>query len=147
MIALRTALYDLLRGVTYVNTNGETVPINVFFETETPTGKARWPTPAIIIRGVRALTRPADIGWDNYVQTLELDLSLYMKQRSQTYDAEAVRTSVTEQVETLIRGNKTGIGGAQSLKLVSVMDRDWVEEVGILRRDFTLEAYYEEWEG
>jgi len=87
---------------------------------------------------------PADIGWNNYAEKAEITVSLYLKQRADTYDAEAVRNELSKAVDDLIKAHKSGIGGTHYAKIVAVDDRDWVESKGTLRRDFTIEVYKED---
>ena len=68
-------------------------------------------------------------------------LKLYLKLRSTNYDAYSVRDEITAQIESLIKANKAGIGNADYLILSDVRDRDFLEEKGTLRRDFTISVY------
>lgn len=146
MIDARNALKDMLSAVTWTDKNGEVQNVNIYMEEDLDVSrKARYVTPALLIRGQSTFPQPANVGWDEWVDTTEVTVSLYLKLRGGQYDANTVLESITNQIEALSRDNKEGIGGADYLKLTSVDDRGGFEEVGNLRRDFTFELYGASW--
>jgi len=147
VIDVRATLKEELAKLTYTDANGVERNVNVILEEELNDGKARWPTPLIVVRGMSMRVAPADIGWNEYKETADITLSLYVKQRATDYVPELVRGELSRKIEAWVQENKEGINGTTYLKLVSVDDRSWVEAVGTLRRDFTLEVYNATWEG
>jgi hypothetical protein len=142
-MSIKDDLVTLLSQITYTDALGNTKQVNVYKEEDVVAGKVRFKTPALVVRGVRNLTDPIDIGWNIYNELIEIDVSLYTKVRADDYAAAAVKEEITSQFIDLIKANKNGIGGYDYLKLTSITDRDHFEEVGILRRDFSLEMYKE----
>lgn len=142
MIDIRDELKTLLSQITYTDSNGVAQSVNVYFETDVDSkNRIKFVTPALIIRGLRERVYPADIGWTIYEEEGEIDVSLYLKLRSTNYDAYSVRDEISTQLESLIKSNKDGIGNADYLILSDVRDRDFLEEKGTLRRDFTISVY------
>ena len=142
MIDIRDELKTLLSQITYTDANSQTQNVNVYFETDVNSNnRVRFTTPALIIRGLTERLNPVDIGWTYYEEEGEIDVSLYLKLRSTNYDAYSVREEITAQIESLIKANKAGIGNADYLILSDVRDRDFLEEKGTLRRDFTISVY------
>ena len=132
-----------LEKLTYTDAMGETQKVNVYNETEIIRGKSAWETPALVIRGISILTSPITVGWNEFNELGEFTVSLYLKQRTTDYNAGSVREEITQQIEALAKSLKNGIGDAEYLKLTNVIERDWVEKPGTLRRDFTFEVYKE----
>ncbi|MBO8173503.1 MAG: hypothetical protein H0Z33_16670 [Bacillaceae bacterium] len=144
MTNYRDALKELLAAVTYTTMRGEQSSANVYLEEEVTGGKARFKTPALIVRGEREVILPADIGWNYYAETYEIDVTLYLKLRSDMYNAFTVREDITSQITALSRQYKEGFTSEDIyVKLMEVTDRNYVEEVGILRRDFSFEVHKE----
>lgn len=138
-----TAFKAELEKLTYTDIDGVAKNVNVYRETEILDGKASYPTPALIIRGVTMLNTPITIGWGNFSQLGEFTVSLYLKQRASDYSAIAVKEELTTKIIDLAKTLKDGIGDAEYLRLINIIERDWVEKPGILRRDFVFEVYKE----
>ncbi|MBO8180789.1 MAG: hypothetical protein H0Z19_10005 [Archaeoglobus sp.] len=139
---IRDELKTLLSQITYTDAEGQTRNVNVYFETDvTGNNRVRFTTPALIIRGLIERARPVTIGWTYYEEEGEIDVSLYLKMRTDNYDAYSVRKEITSRLEELIKSHKDGIGSADYLLLTDVRDRDFLEEKGTLRRDFTISVY------
>ena len=144
MTNYREQLRDLFSSIEYTDRYNTKQRINVYYEEEITEGKARFKTPAVIIRGIRVLITPLDIGWNLYTELYDIDVTLYLKQRSSNYTAGTVREEISNTIKDLVKQNKGGfIIGDLYLKLVDIRDRDYLEEVGILRRDYSLELYKE----
>jgi len=146
MINARSALKTLLSTVKWTDKNGEAQSVNVYLESDLDANRrARYKTPALLIRGASTFPQPLNVGWDEWADTTEVVVSLYLKHRAGDYDVESTLDNITNQIETLARQNKDGIGGADYLKLISVDDRGILEENGTVRRDFTFEFYSTSW--
>ena len=144
MTNYRAELKELLQDIIYTNKYNSQKNINIYYEEDVTEGKARFKTPALIIRGLRQLINPADIGWNLYAELYEIDVSLYLKQRSDNYSAEEVREEITNQIIEKVKQNKEGLTSDDIyLKLAEIRDRNYLEEVGILRRDFSFKIYKE----
>ncbi|MGE4413166.1 MAG: hypothetical protein AB7E45_05735 [Candidatus Caldatribacteriota bacterium] len=140
----RAELKTMLSGITYTDKLNTVQAVNVYYEEDLTQGKARFKTPALIIRGIRQLIDPMDIGWNLYDELYEIDVTLYLKLRSDSYTAGTVREEITNQMISLAKQNKDGLTADDLyLKLVEIIDRNYLEEVGILRRDFSFEIYKE----
>ena len=144
MTDYRAELKELLQNITYTNKYGSHEAVNIYYEEDVTEGKARFKTPALIIRGLRQIIDPVDIGWNIYTELYDIDVSLYLKLRSDNYSAEAVREEITNQIIELAKQNKEGPTDEDIyLKLAEIRDRNYLEEVGILRRDFSFEIVKE----
>ena len=144
MTDYRAELKELLQDITYTNKYGSHETVNIYYEEDVTEGKARFKTPALIIRGLRQVIDPADIGWNIYTELYDIDVSLYLKLRSDNYSAEAVREEITNQIIELAKQNKEGPTNEDIyLKLAEIRDRNYLEEVGVLRRDFSFEIVKE----
>ena len=144
MTDYRAKLKELLQNITYTNKYNSQENVNIYYEEDVTEGKARFKTPALIIRGLRQLIDPADIGWNIYTELYDIDVSLYLKLRSDNYTAGTVREEITNQIIELAKQSKEGfIQDDLYLKLTEIRDRNYLEEVGILRRDFSFEIYKE----
>jgi len=144
MTDYRAELKELLQDIIYTNKYNSQKNINIYYEEDVMEGKARFKTPALIIRGLRQIIDPVDIGWNLYAELYEIDVSLYLKQRSDNYSAEEVREEITNQIIEKVKQNKEGLTSNDIyLKLAEIRDRNYLEEVGILRRDFSFKIYKE----
>ncbi|MBO8180266.1 MAG: hypothetical protein H0Z19_07280 [Archaeoglobus sp.] len=144
MTDYRAKLKELLQDIVYTNKYNSQENINIYYEEDVTEGRARFKTPALIIRGLRQAIDPADIGWNIYINLYEIDVSLYLKLRSDNYSAEEVREEVTNQIIKLAEQNKDGLTSNDIyLRLAEIRDRNYLEEVGILRRDFSFKIYKE----
>ena len=146
MIDARNAIKDMLAGVTWTDRNGDTHTVNIYMEEDLDVNrKARYTTPALLIRGQSTFPQPVNVGWDEWADTTEVVVSLYLKLRAPDYVVGSILESITTQIEALSRTHKDGVGGADYLKLTSVDDRGGFEDVGTVRRDFTFELYGATW--
>jgi len=144
MTDYRAELKELLQNITYTDRYNSQENVNVYYEEDVTEGKARFKTPALIIRGLRLLIDPADIGWNIYTELYDIDVSLYLKLRSDNYTAGVVREEITNQIIELAKQSKEGLTSDDIyLKLAEIRDRNYLEEVGILRRDFSFKIYKE----
>ena len=144
MTDYRAKLKELFQNITYTDKYNSQKNINIYYEEDVTEGKARFKTPALIIRGLRQVIDPADIGWNIYTELYDIDVSLYLKLRSDNYTAGTAREEITNQIIELAKQSKEGfIQDDLYLKLTEIRDRNYLEEVGILRRDFSFEIYKE----
>lgn len=142
MINVSDDLKALLETITFTDKEGTAQKITVYDEAELIMDRrVKFQTPALVVRAFREYISPVTIGWTEYKEVGEITVSLYLKARASNYDAHSVKAELSEKIDILLRDNKNGSTNTEYFKLTEVVDRDFLEEPGLLRRDFVIEVY------